>query len=71
MAQPNTALSPEWDRWFDEAFIDLIVGDADLNRAEFDALISATWPAPPAPSDTVTPPTPDSSHAVPRPSDTP
>jgi len=50
----RTALSPEWDRWFDEAFTDLISGDEDLVRAEFDALIAASWqppvpPPPPAP----------------------
>ena len=52
MAQPNTALSPEWDRWFDETFTDLISSDDELTRAEFDALITASWPppAPPAPS---------------------
>jgi hypothetical protein len=35
----GTALSPEWDHWFDEAFAELISGDDDLVRAEFDALI--------------------------------
>lgn len=53
-AQAGTGLSPEWDRWFDEAFTDLISGDQDLVRTEFDALIEASWqgppPAPPAPS---------------------
>jgi hypothetical protein len=43
----RTALSPEGDRWFDEAFTDLISGDEDLVRAEFDALIAANWPPPP------------------------
>jgi len=52
MAQPKTALSPEWDRWFDETFANLVSGDEDLTRGEFDALISASWPSPsPAPSD--------------------
>jgi hypothetical protein len=55
MAQPNTGLSPEWDRWFDETFTDLITGDDELTRAEFDALIASSWPAPPAPSDTIAP----------------
>jgi hypothetical protein len=50
MAQPKTGLSPEWDRWFDETFADLVASDEDLARGEFDALISATW-SPPAPSD--------------------
>ena len=58
MAQANTALSPEWDRGFDEAFTDLISSDDDLVRAEFDALINASWPppAPPAPSHADSPP---------------
>jgi hypothetical protein len=45
-------LSPEWDRWFDEAFTDLITHDEDLVQAEFDALIGASWrqrPATPPP----------------------
>lgn len=46
MAQPSTGLSPEWDRWFDETFIDLTTGDEDLARTEFDALIAASWPPP-------------------------
>jgi hypothetical protein len=56
VAQAGTALSPQWDRGFDEAFAELICGDPDLVRAEFDALIGAgfneppTPPAPPAPS---------------------
>jgi len=44
MAQPNTALSPEWDRWFDETFADLVCSDVELTRDEFDALVSASWP---------------------------
>jgi len=60
--QASTALSPEWDRWFDETFTDLVCSDDDLVRAEFDALIRSSWrppvpPAPPAPS-TVDPPDP-------------
>jgi len=43
----DTALSPEWDRGFDEAFAELISGDRDLVQVEFDALIEATWPDPP------------------------
>lgn len=56
VAQAGTALSPEWDRGFDEAFTELISGDPELVRAEFDALIGASFdeppppPAPPAPS---------------------
>ncbi len=50
MARPSTGLSPEWDRWFDETFTDLITSDEDLARVEFDALIAASWPPPsPAP----------------------
>ena len=54
MAQPKTGLSPEWDRWFDETFADLVSSDEELTRTEFDALITASWspPAPSAPSDT-------------------
>jgi hypothetical protein len=43
----RTGLSPEWDRGFDEAFTDLISGDDELVRTEFDALMAASWPAPP------------------------
>lgn len=56
VAQAGTALSPEWDHGFDEAFTELISSDPDLVRAEFDALIGASFdepptpPAPPAPS---------------------
>jgi hypothetical protein len=35
MAQPRTALSPEWDRWFDETFADLVSSDKELTRGEF------------------------------------
>ena len=55
----STGLSPEWDRWFDEAFTDLIAHDEELIRQEFDALIAASWqqtpppPPPPAPSTAV------------------
>jgi hypothetical protein len=67
VAQAGTALSPEWDRGFDEAFTELISGDPDLVRAEFDALIGASFnepprpPAPPAPSaaQPTPPPQPD------------
>jgi hypothetical protein len=67
MAQANTGLSPEWDRWFDEAFTDLISHDEDLVRTEFDALINASWqqpppPSPPAPSATPPDPQPERRH---------
>jgi hypothetical protein len=50
MAQPTTALSPEWDHWFDETFTNLITSDTDWTRAEFDTLIDATWPPPTPPT---------------------
>jgi hypothetical protein len=47
------ALSPEWDRWFDEAFTDLVTSDRDLLRAEFAAMVDAAGrqSAPPAKAD--------------------
>lgn len=48
-AHAGTGLSPEWDRWFDEAFTDLISSDDDLVRAEFDALVGASRGYPPSP----------------------
>jgi len=51
-ARAGTGLSPEWDRWFDEAFTDLISSDDEWVRAEFDALVGASdggCPPPPAP----------------------
>lgn len=47
--QARTALSPEWDHGFDEAFTDLITADPDLVRGEFDALIGANFTDPPEP----------------------
>jgi hypothetical protein len=52
--QARTALSPEWDRGSDADFADLICSDDEWVRAEFDALVRASWgppvpPAPPAP----------------------
>lgn len=73
VAQAGTALSPEWDRGFDEAFTELICGDPDLVRAEFDALIAAGFgepPEPPSPSapsaarPMPSPPNPDDSPAA-------
>jgi hypothetical protein len=61
MTSAHTGLSPEWDRWFDEAFTDLIAHDEDLVRQEFNGLIGASWhqesPPPPAP--------PAAPHAIP------
>ena len=59
-AQADTALSPEWDHGFDEAFAELISSDADLVQAEFEALIGACWNDPPA-----SPPPPARSTAEP------
>lgn len=33
----------------DEEFLDLLLGEDDLVRAEFDAIIAAEWPDPPRP----------------------
>jgi hypothetical protein len=64
-AQAGTALSPEWDRGFDEAFAELISGDPELVRAEFDAIIDAGFDEPPGPP---TPPAPPAARpAPPRP----
>jgi hypothetical protein len=35
-------------RTVDEQFVDLICNDQDLLAAEFDAIIAAAWPTPPA-----------------------
>jgi len=48
-ASAATGLSPEWDRWFDEAFTDLITGDEELVRAEFDDLVASSWQSPSSP----------------------
>lgn len=69
VAQAGTALSPEWDRGFDEEFTEIISGDPELVRAEFDALISASFDEPPPPP---TPPAPSAAQPAPshRPSGT-
>lgn len=64
--QARTALSPEWDHGFDEAFTDLVSSDPDLVGAEFDALIGAYWDEPPAPP--APPPRPAPTAAQPAPS---
>jgi hypothetical protein len=45
--QARTALSPEWEHGFDDEFTELVTGDPELVRAEFDALIDACWNEPP------------------------
>jgi hypothetical protein len=55
--QARTALSPEWDHGFDEAFTDLISSDPDWVREEFDALIGADFDEPPEPPAPPAPPT--------------
>ena len=64
VAQAGTALSPEWDRGFDEAFTELICGDPDLVRAECDALIGAGFDDPPEPP---APPAPPAARPAPSP----
>ena len=64
VAQAGTALSPEWDRGFDEAFTELISSDPDLVRAEFDALIGAGFDEPPLPP---APPAPSAAQPAPSP----
>jgi hypothetical protein len=63
-AQAGTALSPEWDRGFDEAFAELISNDPDLVRAEFEAIIDASFNDPPGPP---APPAPSAAQPSPRP----
>jgi len=56
IAKAGTALSPEWDRGFDEAFTELITSDPELVRTEFDALIGASFDEPPTPPAPPAPP---------------
>jgi len=58
LAKAGTALSPEWDRGFDEAFTELITSDPELVRTEFDALIGASFDEPPTPPVPPAPPVP-------------
>ena len=69
LAKAGTALSPEWDRGFDEAFTELITSDPDLVRTEFDALIGASFDEPPTPPAPPAPPT--AAPAGPRPEPAP
>ncbi|WP_436535916.1 hypothetical protein [Actinoplanes sp. HUAS TT8] len=64
-ARVRTALSPEWDHGFDEAFTELVTGDPDLVRNEFDALIGANFNEPPQPPASPAPPT-DQPEPLPR-----
>ncbi|WP_127504671.1 hypothetical protein [Actinoplanes solisilvae] len=57
VVRARTALSPEWDHGFDEAFAELVSSDPDLVQAEFDDLIAASWPDPPEPARPPDPPT--------------
>jgi hypothetical protein len=45
---PTTPASSETTRTVEEQFLDLIYGDTDLLAAEFDAILAAEWPEPPA-----------------------
>ncbi|WP_433367870.1 hypothetical protein ACQPZX_40460 [Actinoplanes sp. CA-142083] len=73
LAQAGTALSPEWDRGFDEAFTELICGDPDLVRTEFDALIGASFddPPPSSPSPPSPPPPAPSAPSATQPAPSP
>ena len=56
-ARAGTALSPEWDHGFDEAFTELVTSDPELVRDEFDALVGANFADPPDPPAPPAPPT--------------
>ena len=45
---PTTPPTSETAWTVEERFLDLIYGDTDLLAAEFDAIIAAEWPEPPA-----------------------
>jgi hypothetical protein len=45
--QARAALSPEWEHGFNDQFTEIVTGDPDLVKAEFDALIGACWEEPP------------------------
>jgi hypothetical protein len=67
IAQAGTALSPEWDRGFDEAFTELITSDPDLVRTEFDALIGDSFNEPPTPPAPPAPPAAEPTGPRPEP----
>lgn len=45
---PTTPTAGTTARRIDEQFLDLICSDAELLAAEFDAIVAAEWPSPPA-----------------------
>lgn len=45
---PSTPNTSQTASSVEEQFLDLIYGDTDLLTAEFDAIIAAEWPEPPA-----------------------
>lgn len=45
---PTTPVTSPTARTVEEQFLDLIYGDPDLLTDEFDAIIAAEWPEPPA-----------------------
>src|SRR5689334_8527780 len=59
----RTALSPEWDRGFDEAFAELVSSDPDLVQAEFDDLIASSWDDPADAPEPPEPPPPEAGPA--------
>jgi len=65
VAYARTALSPEWDYGFDEAFTELVTADPDWVRDEFDALVGANFTEPPEPP---APPAPPAGRPEPPPS---
>ena len=56
----TTCINPaaEADVGTDEAFLDLVCADDDLLRAEFEAIIAASWPALPVDHEPVPSPMP-------------
>jgi hypothetical protein len=67
IAKAGTALSPEWDRGFDDAFTELITSDPELVRTEFDALIGASFDEPPTPPPPPAPPAAEPAGSRPEP----
>jgi hypothetical protein len=65
VVQARTALSPEWDHGFDEAFAELVTSDPDLVQAEFDDLMAASWPGRSGPAQPPEPPAPTARSAPP------